>query len=164
MKTFWLVLAFVLILVAGLAVPKCHASGVTDPPYVQLGVGSAVFRGPAAIASLDFAVPASVLRNAYWQFGFSFMNQSTYKGINAPVNSFWRALFVDGFGHFDLGLGPGYVFNPAPYNGSHLNFSLLLDYRFTRLPITISYNHFSNGGEQSPNLGRDIIEIGYRFH
>ena len=158
------IFSFVLLMLAGLIWNKAHASNAEDAPYAQMSVGSTIVRGAAPVLDLTFTEPAPQLNKAFWQESLTIIGSSTYNGINAPNNMVLRGLFVDGIGHVDAGLGVSWMLNPPPYNGSNVNFNLQLDYRFTFLPITLTYTHFSNAGMRLPNLGRDLILVGYRFH
>ena len=158
--TVAVIVTFVLLVILAAAIPQCHAG---EPAYTQISVGETLWRGPTEAAQLTFSVPANVLRNARWQGDLTFMNASRFNHVNYPIDSIVSGMFVDGFGHFDLGLGEAWIFDPAPYNGSHVNFALMAAYRFERLPITIAYRHWSNAGETTGNLGRDMITIGWRF-
>lgn len=151
----------VALLLAALVVPRCHAAPL-DAPYVQFSAGSAVVRGQAPVLDLTFTEPAPQLRKAYWQESLTVIGTSTFRGQNVPNNFVARGLFVDGFGDFDVGLGLSWMQNPAPYNGSAVNFNLQLAYR---LPFgaTLTYTHLSNAGTKLPNLGRDIVLVGWRF-
>lgn len=166
LKTTLGVLALVALLALGLAIPKCHGAdlGPTDAPYVQLSGGKTWIRGPAPVLDLTFTQPASVLRNAYWQESLTVIGSSTWHNESVPNNFIVRALFVDGFGRFDVGLGISWMQVYLPYNGSSVNFALQLDYRFKRLPVTLTVAHESNAGTRLPNLGRDEIMLGWRFH
>lgn len=162
-KTVIGVLLVVALLVLGMLWPKAHA-GVLDAPYVQMSAGGTVVRGFTEVIDMTFTQPASVLRNAYWQESLTVIGQSTFRGQDVPNNFAARALFVDGFGRFDVGLGLSWMQNPGPYNGGNVNFNLQLAYRFERLPVTLTYTHMSDAGSKEPNLGRDIVLLGYRFH
>ncbi len=161
------ILLFVILLAAGLIWNKAHAATLNaeDAPYVQLDAGSRIIRGwGAPVIDLTFTEPSEQLHKAFWQESLTIIGSSVYNGVNAPNNMVLRGLFVDGFGHFDTGLGVSWMMNPYPYNGSNVNFNLQLDYRFTFEPITITYTHFSNAGETAHNLGTDLVMIGWRFH
>lgn len=157
--------ALIVLLSIGLCIPQCHAAEQPlDAPYVQLDVGSTVVRGQAPVLDLTFTEPASVLRHAFWQESLTIIGSSTLNGKAVPNNFALRGLFVDGFGRFDVGLGLAWIDNYLPYNGQHVNFALQLDYRFKVLPVTLTYAHMSDAGTQLPNLGRDIVMLGWRFH
>ena len=157
------VLIFIGLFALGLALSKCHAAEPNDAPYAQLSAGSTIVRGVAPVLDFTLTEPAPQLNKAYFQESITLVGSSTFKGQAAPNNYFFRGLFVDGFGHFDIGLGVCWIDNPQPYNGQHLNMNLQLAYRFTVLPITATYSHCSDAGTQLPNYGRDILMIGARF-
>jgi hypothetical protein len=162
----WKTLVLVLLLIAAFAAalfwPKAHAE-VLDAPYVQMSGGYTIIRGQTPVLDLTFTEPAPQLRNAYWQESLTVIGESNFQGMAVPNNFVVRALFVDGFGRFDIGLGLSWMQNPAPYNGSPVNFNLQLA---GRLPwdLTLTYTHLSNAGSRTPNLGRDIVLVGRRFH
>ncbi len=160
-KVLIIVLAFVALFAAGLIWNKSHAA-VLDAPYVQLSGGAAVVRGLAPAADLTFTEPASQLHGAFWSQSLTVVGPSEYHGQPAPNNFIVRGLFNDGFGRFDVGLGVSWMQNPPPFNGSPVNFNLQLAYRF-RCGLTATYSHISNAGSRLPNLGRDIILVGWRF-
>lgn len=161
-KTMIAVLAVVALLTLGLLLPTCHAAPL-DAPYVQLSAGSAVVRGQAPVLDLSFTQPAVQLRQAFWQESLTVIGTSNFRGQSVPNNFVARGLFVDGFGKFDIGLGLSWMQNPAPYNGSNVNFNLQLSYRLP-LGATLTYTHLSNAGSRIPNLGRDMLLLGWRFH
>ena len=154
---------FLIIFVLGIALNKCHAE-VDDAPYIQVDAGSTIVRGVAPVIDFTLTEPAPQLTGAFFQESLTVIGSSRFDGHNVPNNYLIRALFVDGFGHFDTGLGLCYVDNPSPYNGQSLNFNLQLDYRFTTWPITLTYTHCSDAGTRLPNLGRDLVMVGWRFH
>jgi hypothetical protein len=163
-KTTIAVLGLIAAIIIGAALAKCHAAETPlDAPYVQFSGGSTIIRGQTPVLDMTFAEPASVLRHAFWQESLTVIGQSTYQGQNVPNNFAARVLFVDGFGSFDTGLGLSWMQNPYPYNGSPVNFALQCDYRF-RFGATLTYAHMSNAGSRLPNLGRDIVMLGWRFH
>jgi hypothetical protein len=158
---------FVALLVLFAAIPQCHAAGIDGPldaPYVQISGGEAVVRGSTQVLDLTFTEPAPQLRHAFWQESLDVVGTSTFKGQSVPNNMIARGLFMEGAGRFDLGIGLSWMLNPAPYNGSNVNFNLQADYRFKFLPVTLTYTHFSNAGMKEPNYGRDLVLFGYRFH
>lgn len=160
-KTTIAVLAVLALFVAGFIWNKAHAAPL-DAPYVQFGGGTTVIRGPAPVVDLTFTEPAPQLRGAYWQESLTIIGTSTYHGQSAPNNFAVRGLFVDGFGRFDVGIGVSWMQNPAPYNGSPVNFNLQLAYRLG-FGATLTYTHLSNAGSRLPNLGRDLVIVGWRF-
>jgi Lipid A 3-O-deacylase (PagL) len=155
--------ALIVLLVVGFMVPQCHAAeSPLDAPYTQISGGSAIIRGQTAVLDLTLAEPTDVLRNAFVTGSLTVIGSSQYQGKYVPNNFAFRGLFLDGFGRLDVGLGGSWMQNPYPYNGSPINFNLQLDYRFL-LGATLTYTHMSNAGSRLPNLGRDIVMIGWRF-
>ena len=47
-------------------------------------------------------------------------------------------------------------------NTGNITFNLGLDYRLFE-HVRVSYIHFSNAGTESPNIGRDMVTVGWRF-
>jgi hypothetical protein len=130
---------------------------------VQISGGYKIIRGYTPALDLTFTEPAPQLRNAYWQESLTVIGESDFRGQHVPNNFAARVLFVDGFGRFDVGLGLAFVDNPKPYNGQAINFALQLAYRF-KMGSTLTYAHISDAGTRLPNLGTDIVMIGWRFH
>jgi hypothetical protein len=153
-----ILILFVIVFALGMLM-RCHAA----ESYVQLSGGSTYIRGPAPVLDVGFTWIAPQSRHDFWKTDLTVIGSSTFRGQPAPNNFAVRGLYVTGFGHFDIGLGLAWLQNPAPYNGSPVNFTLELAYRFQRIPITITGSHISNAGTQSPNYGRDFLTIGYRF-
>lgn len=65
----------------------------------------------------------------------------------------WRAL--------EAGLGAAYFQNTNRALGKNLTWSLSLGLRFDHFSIKV--RHFSNAGSGSPNLGQDLLAVGWRF-
>ena len=134
-------------------------------PLFRNGFGwMTVVRGEAP--AVDLSV---VLRDALeagdtgLEVGVTFIGASTLNGAPQHNNFAVRCAVVDSLWRFDVGLGLGYLQNTDVYNGSNLNFNLLLGYRFSRIPVTVRAMHFSNGGTRSPNKGRDMLLVYWRF-
>jgi hypothetical protein len=127
---------------------------------IQASSGAAVIRGIAPALNLAWDVPSGHGGDAV-RASMTLIGHSTFKDQEYPNNYAFSVLYVTGMGHFDIGLGPAYLQNPLPYNGSHIDFNLFLGYRFPR--VTVWYSHFSCGGACSPNYGRDLALVGIRF-
>lgn len=121
--------------------------------------GRAVIHGetPALALSLGFADRQS-------RTDFTYACGILLIGENGPNANQLAAQcqVIDGFRRLDLGLGAVYLQNTDQWNGSHLNFSLLARYRFTDR-WSLAWRHFSNAGTKYPNIGRDMVLVGYRF-
>jgi hypothetical protein len=161
---FGFVVLFVMCIVWG---KRAHADDAVDAtpfqPYSQLSLGRTAFRGGAPALNLGWtwAVPQS--KSDMLMTSVSLIGSSRFQGIDAPNNYAFGVQYVTGLKQLDIGLGPSWMENPGPYNGSHVNFNLMLGYRFKRWPATIWWDHYSCGGACSPNYGRDLLLIGYRL-
>lgn len=155
------ILLFVILFAIGLfGISKCaHA----EAPYVQLSAGAAYVRGPTAVLDLAWTWKSPQSKRDFWKTALTVVGDSTYEGQHAPNNFILRGLYVTGFKHLDLGLGLSWMQNDHPYNGSPVNFNLEIAYRFQRVPVTLTVTHFSNAGSKLPNLGRDLVMVGWRF-
>ncbi len=150
----------VVLLLIALATPRCAKA---EESYSQFGVGSTYIRGQAPVIDLAYVYPDAGPKDANLEVGATFIGASTFKGQFQQNNFALRAALVDGLGRFRVGLGVAYLQNVDTYNGSHLNFNLILGYDVKTLPITIRVHHFSNGGTQPPNKGRDMLIVYWRF-
>lgn len=145
---------FVIAFVGALA-SRCAQSAETGTSFAA---GAALLRGPAPAVQLEWRWNAPQARDAHWETGVTLIAPSSYQDKAQTQNFALNATYVDGFGHFDLGLGSAYLQNADRYNGSHLNFNLLMGVHYGKW--FVRYNHFSNCGTKSPNLGRDIVLVG----
>jgi hypothetical protein len=129
---------------------------------IQVSSGAAVIRGIAPALNIAWDVPSGHGADAV-RFSTTLIGHSAFNGAQVPNNYAFSVQYITGFGHFDIGLGPSWMQNPQPYNGSNVNYNLMFGYRFTFLPLTVWYSHFSCGGACSPNYGRDLLLAGGRF-
>lgn len=149
-----IVAIFIAVCIAAWAT-TCHGEGVA------VSVGSTVLRGPTAALQVEWQWPAFEHRDAHWETGITMVGSSTYPSADSIEQTntfFWDATFVDGFGPVDVGIGPAYAQNTDAYNHTGANFHLMLGYHYKRW--FVRYNHFSNAGTKSPNLGRDMVLVG----
>lgn len=158
-KSATLVMIVVALLIAGFAT-RCRAA---DDPYIQFGAGSTIMRGETTALDLSVVYPDAAPGDADYAVGITFVGQSSLYGESQRPNFMWRAEIIDGFGRFDVGLGVVYIQNSDIYNSCGANFTLSLAYRLVKLPLTMVVRHFSNGGTCSPNKGRDMVFLAYRF-
>lgn len=131
-----------------------------DLTQMQASSGAAVIRGVAPALNLAWDLPSGHGQDAF-RLSTTLIGHSSFQGTDYPNNYAFSAQYITGFGHFDIGLGPSWMQNPRPYNGSNVNFNLMFGYRFPW--ATVWYSHFSCGGACSPNYGRDLALVGYRF-
>lgn len=157
----------ILLFVILLGFTYCTAAHAAEP-YRQISAGSTVIRGSSAVIDLSVNYPEAGPGDSNLEVGVTFIGMSNFKGVEQRNNFAWHAALIDGFGNFDVGIGPAYLQNTDTYNGSHLNFVLLMGYRtpwkiLGRCPLTVRYQHFSNGGTTDVNKGRDMVFAGCRF-
>jgi len=156
-KLMILLFVFVALFIAFMILGKrAHGSDI------QASSGAAVIRGVAPALNIAWDFPAGHAEDVI-RPSMTLIGHSTFQGTEYPNNYAFSLQYVTGFGHFDIGLGPSWMQNPRPYNGSNVNFNLMFAYRFSVLPLTLWYSHFSCGGACSPNYGRDLALVGYRF-
>lgn len=132
-----------------------HASGNS----VTFRAGATILRGPATVVELSVAKP---LGDGQLEGGFGLIGSSTYNDSPTQRNqAFAVARYVDGFGHFDIGAGVVKLQHADLYNSGAVNFNLLVGWHYRS--FSVRYNHFSNAGTSSPNLGRDMVVLGWTF-
>ena len=131
---------------------------------VYFSVGSPVLRGQAPAVDLSWRF-ASPLTDAFFQTSLTLVGSSTYKDESQSNQAALQALYVDGLGPVDIGVGVALLQNADRYNGSTANFALQVGWNFRVFGVDsyIQWRHWSNAGTQSPNLGRDIVFFGARF-
>lgn len=61
-----------------------------------------------------------------------------------------------------LGLGVSYFNTLTRWNGSKFNAALSVEFRPTKR-WSLNLRHFSNAGSAAPNMGQDMITVGYTF-
>lgn len=64
--------------------------------------------------------------------------------------------------NWEMGLGAAYFQNTNRALGKNLTFSLSIGYRFAD-HWTVRIRHYSNAGSGAPNLGQDMLTVGYRY-
>lgn len=123
--------------------------------------GSAVVRGYTPTIGLNIVWHEAGPVNTDYEAGFNLIGQSDYKGEHQPNQFVVHGMLVDGWKNAELGMGFAYFNNQTAYN-CQFTYSMLARYRFTQ-DIHIQWHHFSTSGSCKPNLGRDLLTIGYRF-
>lgn len=150
--------AIVLVLLIAAFATQCQAES-----YAQFGYGRTVSRGETGVLDLSIVWPDAGPKEADLAVGATFIGQSTLYGLPQRNQFAWYAQVIDGFKDFEVSLGVAYMQNEDIYNSCHLQFLLGLGYRFRTLPITARLQHFSNGSTCSPNKGRDMLVLAWRF-
>ena len=129
---------------------------------LQLSGGNTLARGPTEVLDLTVVFPQAGPKGSDFEFGVTMIGTSDYFGKPQPNNFLWHGELVNGYGNFDVGFGAAYLQKPDIYLGCNLQFTLQLQYRWSSRWVT-KIQHFSSAGTCSPNTGRDMALIGYRF-
>lgn len=143
-----------------LALFSCESRGAESE--LRFSAGSTVARGIAPVIGFDILWPHAGPVNTDYEFGMKLVGQSTYDGVEQANNIMTHLALVDGWRNFGAGFGIAYVSNVDRYNGGHQNFWLMLKWDPSKR-VRVQYEHVSCAGSCSPNLGRDMVTVGWRF-
>lgn len=139
----------------------CNAGG----PALEPEVGASVFNGSEA-AALGASVrwPEAGPGTSDWECGLFVIDEYDYRGSLVPRQAVANCLLVAHIikKRVDFGAGAAYLYNTDAINGSHLNFALLARYRITDR-LMISWRHWSNAGIVQPNVGLNVVLVGWSF-
>ena len=97
-------------------------------------------------------------QNFSYECGLTFIDRN---GRNAS-QSMASCLVLDRFSKIDLGVGLAALQHEDQWNSGRINFTAALRYRPTE-HWALTYRHFSNAGTRQPNIGRDLLLIGWSF-
>lgn len=150
----YVLVAFVLVLIAAFAT-QCRAGDL------KLEAGSAIVRGETPAIGFVKSWRNRGVGDYQYECGFGLVGSSTYNDRPQRNQGVAECLLVDGFGRFDIGAGLAAQSSGDAYN-TMVNFSLLLRWRITDR-LSLAYRHRSNAGTGTPNLGRDVILVGWRL-
>jgi hypothetical protein len=132
--------------------------------------------GPTNL-SYDWAGHAYILteRERKWDFSLGWISKQNALLTSPDVlprsvrtwydirqNMFISAQRVVHFHDFEVGVGPAYFNNISRVSGSHFMVGFMLGYNIN-YHLFVRFRHYSNAGTKPPNLGQDMITIGYRF-
>jgi hypothetical protein len=136
--------------------------------------GSTVVRGYSGVIGMNVRYPRLVANYADLSVGFDIIGQSTWcsGGRTGPqcFNNNQAAVHAQVIAplkyNFELGIGVAKLQHVDNYNSGPINFSLSLQHTVwkSKIPqLYWRYQHFSCAGTCSPNTGRDILLLGWRF-
>ena len=148
---YWIVLVFIIILVF-FAYKEANALELEAGPTLLSGEYS---EGGALIISDrigKFAVGGGYI--------YEQVCHCTYPA-ELDTNIFFHVQRVFEYKRWELGIGPAYFQNTNRALGKNLTWSLSLGYGGEHWSIRM--RHFSNAGSGTPNLGQDMLVIGYAF-
>lgn len=151
----WTVAAMIVLLIVLWSV---HARG----SELVFSGGGTVGRGYAPVIGLDVRWPLSGPANTDYELGMRLVGESTYREAEQSNQIIVHASLADGWKAFQAGLGMAYLANTDAYNGGHVNYRLFLRW-VAHERVRLSYEHFSCAGSCDPNLGRDMVLVGWRF-
>ena len=77
-------------------------------------------------------------------------------------NIFIQAQRIVKYKRCEMGIGPAWFQNTSRVSGKQLNFSLMIGCNLSEKSF-IRIRHWSNAGSATPNLGQDLLTIGWRF-
>lgn len=154
-STQYAIVVFVVVL---LALFSCHARAADQT--LTFEAGSAVLRGEAPTVGLTISCPSCGPVNTDFEYGFDLVGSSVEKRDN-PNAIGPRIALVDGWKKFELGIGMQWWNVEWEYT-CQFNFHLLARYRATER-LGVQWRHSSSAGTCSPNYGRDLLTVGWRF-
>jgi hypothetical protein len=153
-----MVLAFIIILLLGF-----HKEANADVT-VEIGptfLSGELSKSGALIVNQDYGK---------WRVGMGLTGAQRVVPRTEPETKVRQNLFVHGqrvveiADNWDLGLGVAYFNARTRWNGTNFVASMSIEYGKTRWEhLRIRYRHFSNAGSASPNMGQDILLVGWRF-
>lgn len=154
-----MVLAFIIILMLGFA----RESKADD-------VVSAEF-GPTVLSG-QFSDSAALIVNYQWNdrwlVGMGLTGPQKVIPRKEPETDVRTNLMVHGqrrvhlSDRWALGLGVAYWNAKTRWNGSNMTASMSIEFELND-KWDIKFRHFSNAGSASPNMGQDMLVIGYTF-
>jgi hypothetical protein len=102
-----------------------------------------------------------------WSLGMGYISRQVVEDRSGTVFKPDPNLFVQGqrlvyvTDNLSVGLGVAYFNSTNRALGTNFAAQLALRYEFGRTYLAI--RHWSNAGSGSPNMGQDVLVIGYRF-
>ncbi len=77
-------------------------------------------------------------------------------------NIFIHAQRIVKYKRCEMGIGPAWFQNTSRVFGKQLNFGLMVGCNISE-KVFVRIRHWSNAGSASPNMGQDLLTIGWRF-
>ena len=103
-------------------------------------------------------------REGKWAFGGGYVSEQYCKctwPADIKPNIFFQVHRVIDYKNWEIGIGPTYFQNTNRALGTNLNWGLSVGYKYKKWSIRL--RHYSSAGSGTPNLGQDILTVGYRF-
>ena len=103
-------------------------------------------------------------RGGKWDIGGGYISKQychcTYP-TDLKENIFFHGQRIVEYKMAEIGIGAAYFQNTNRALGKNLTWSLSLGFGSEHWSVRL--RHFSNAGSGSPNLGQDLLTLGYRF-
>lgn len=149
------IIAFVVLLVMAVAYATRAKAAELDMAY-----GKALVRGPTDVAAITVVWPNQIGKVDLFA-GTMLIGSFNYENKPYSNNIVLRTGFTANVKNFGVTFGVADLQHGDRLNSGGINFNLGLSYRYKQL--TASYLHISDGGTQQPNIGRDMVLLGWRF-
>ena len=154
----WVVLAFIVLLIL---------FALNEAEALELEAGPTILSGEYAEGGSMLVTERFGEGNVYgrWAVGFGYVSKQ-YCHCNWPAdleeNNLFQLQRVIDYERAELGIGMAYFTNTNRALGKNMTWSLSLGWRFND-HWTMRVRHYSNAGSGSPNLGQDMLTLGYKF-
>ena len=148
----FVVLLIILFLVSA---KKAHAEQA-----IVLEGGSAMLRGETPVLGINWRCLECGPIGTAWEAGFDLIGSSEYYKSNSNVIQL-HAQIVPNYKRFGMGIGFFYQNVPTEYV-CQFGFHLLARYDISQ-HFSMQWRHSSSAGSCTPNAGRDLLTVGYRF-
>ena len=149
----YLIVVFIVLLISRWLVPARASE-------LRIEGGSAVLRGETPALGLHITWPQTGPVGTDYEAGFVLIGESSHYQYNPNVIALHAAL-VDCWRNLEAGLG-FYGMNVEHEYTCRFGFHLLARYRFTDR-IATTWRHYSSAGSCTPNAGRDLVMVSWRF-
>ena len=122
--------------------------------------GKTVLRAPTTVVGVSIQQLSN--NSFHTEESVIVIGSSTFKNVDVPSKYGVSGRVYKDFQHLSVGFGVIYFNHVDRLNGSTFNFWDTIRYRFTN-HYSVEYVHISNAGITSPNTGRDMVLVGYKF-
>jgi len=103
-------------------------------------------------------------RMGKWSIGGGYISEQychCSHSTDLKENIFFQGQRIVDYKRFELGIGAAYFQNTNRALGKNLTWSLSLGFGGEHWSVRV--RHWSNAGSGTPNLGQDVLTIGYSF-
>lgn len=149
----YLIIVFIVVLLVLWSIPSQGSE-------LRMEGGSAVLRGETPVLGVNITWPQAGPVGTSYEAGFTLIGDSSYYRDNPNVIALHGAL-VDGWKRFQAGIG-FYAMNVEHEYTCQVGFHLLARYSFSQR-INATWRHYSSAGSCTPNAGRDLVTLAWRF-